>query len=690
MMMNIQVVVLRLIPKSVLMLIFLSLIASFIQDSASLESPRYMRAACQETNSYISGSAFEANLNETLFTKLLPEASSVMFSNFTMGSGEDQVYALFYCKGDVNQQTCQDCIDDATRKIKDACKFTKEGIVWFEECTLRYANRTIFSIDEVKPSFPYYNTSGIVNEYRLDPYNKTFDSTMDALIQMAAYGKGTLPGFATKEVNLSSTEIIRGLAQCSPYIVGPGCYRCLTAAFRIWNTWANTMVFLPSCMFRYDLYETVESPPPAPSPPASTLKGSYIALIVVPSVAFIVLAGIGGFCFWRHRHYLPARVPLQTHGLPNYTYAQIREMTNFDKELGRGGFGVVYSGLLDGSREVAVKLLNHNTASKQLRNEIDVLARISHRNIVSLLGYCQDETRFALIYEYMAKGDLQSLLSGDPKSLSWTDRLKIAIDTAEGLDYLHCHANEVVVHRDVKPANILVAENLQAKLADFGSCKIFPKNVTSVVTEIVVSPGYTDPGYFQTGRLNTRADVYSFGIVLMGLITGKAPSFMFNLVKSFVKLSSQGAIEKILDPNMARDLNEGSVWGATELARECVQTDAKKRPDMSKIVADLKVCLSMEENRIAGNSDTGSTSMMPLDAILDVIHLCMNQELWILLLFWPVIMSAEDDHFCSIELNYDDACSWHFSQFNARIRVDVTNPSPDSVSRARGDLIGKP
>ncbi|XP_074276436.1 cysteine-rich receptor-like protein kinase 25 [Silene latifolia] len=547
-----------------------------------------------------------------------------------MGSGEDQVYALFYCKGDVDQQTCQDCIEHATRKIKDVCKFWKEGIVWFEECTLRYANRTIFSIEEVEPNYSPYNKSGYFTEYLLDPYNKTFYSTKDTLIQKAA---GNLSGFAAENVNLSSSLIMRVLVQCTPDIVGPRCYNCLAAAFRIWDTWDNNMVFLPSCLFMYDVYKIVAPPAPTPESSLKPNRGLLIPLIAVVSVVFLVLAAVGGICLWKrcsigrvpdpNEDNPPDQEVRRVQGLPKYTFVQVEKMTKgFKRQLGKGAFGVVYHGrLLDGSREVAVKMLNETDAPTQFSNEIDVFARICHNNLVSLLGYCEDGTKMALIYEYMENGDLRAFLSEKAGSLSWTDRLKIAIDTAEGLHYLHKNCEVCIVHRDVKPANILLNQHLQAKVADFGLSKIFPeKDVTTIETRVIGTHGYKAPEYSETGLLNEKADVYSFGVVLLELITGIAPRLGFDLAKWFIEIFNQGDIEKVLDPRITRANeqsqetiqvipDEGSVWGAIELARTCVEKDGDKRPVMWEIVVKLKVCLDMEVKKNA-HASTSTTEIM--------------------------------------------------------------------------------
>ncbi|KAK9750731.1 hypothetical protein RND81_02G217400 [Saponaria officinalis] len=579
----------------------------------TLSRPHYISYNCQEKNSYTSGSVFQANLNFTLFDHFHTEAKHFGFSNFTTGTDDDQVYALYYCKGDVDAADCLDCVEAAATKITKACKFWKEGIVWFEECTLRYANRTIFSIDEEDPYKLYYNDTGIVTEHQLDQYKQVFDTTMDALINQAAYSQGTLPGFATKQINLSTSGILEGLAQCTPDIVGRPCYRCLRTALRLRDTWANTVVFLPSCLIRYDLYETVLlSPPSQPPPPQQGLHIGIIVAVIIVVVLLIVLALIGGwFLLYKPR---PQGDEDSVSGLQRLTSAQVKKMTrNFTKVLGEGACGVVYRGkLLGSSKKVAIKLLNKLDDLTQFNNEIDVLRMVRHSNVVSLLGYCQDPKTLALVCEYMDKGDLKDRLSGSC-SLSWRQRLQIAIDTATGLAYLHDNCDYPIVHRDVKPANILLHEidgELTAKVADFGYSKIFPaKDVTTLQTRIIGTCGYIAPEYSLNGLLNNKIDVYSFGVVLIQLITGKAPRREDNGVKSFQEGLETKDIENILDSKVGRDVGHASVWKAAEVANSCVNNEPNKRPNMSQIVSDLTQSLDMELRKNEVSSRTSSSPM---------------------------------------------------------------------------------
>ncbi|KAG6727760.1 hypothetical protein I3842_02G140700 [Carya illinoinensis] len=191
-----------------------------------------------------------------------------------------------------------------------------------------------------------------------------------------------------------------------------------------------------------------------------------------------------------------------------FTYSEILRITNnFERILGKGGFGTVYYGYIDDT-QVAVKMLSHSSVQgyQQFQSEVRLLMRVHHRNLTTLVGYCYEGTNMGLVYEYMAKGDLEAHLSdGNAKTLTWEDRLRIATNAAQGLEYLHCACKPPIVHRDVKTTNILLNENLQAKLADFGLSKIFPSDGdTHVSTVVAGTPGYLDPEYYVHNKLVDR------------------------------------------------------------------------------------------------------------------------------------------------------------------------------------------
>ncbi|KAF8084053.1 hypothetical protein N665_0736s0013 [Sinapis alba] len=294
-----------------------------------------------------------------------------------------------------------------------------------------------------------------------------------------------------------------------------------------------------------------------------------------------------------------------------FTYTEVQEMTNnFERALGEGGFGVVYHGCANGTEQVAVKLLSQSSSQgyKHFKAEVELLMRVHHINLVSLVGYCDEGDHLALIYQYMPNGDLKQHLSGKHGGvvLSWETRLKIALNAALGLEYLHTGCKPPMVHRDIKCTNILLDESFQAKLADFGLSRSFPTGPETYVSTVVAgTPGYLDPEYYHTNRLTEKSDVYSFGIVLLEIMTNRPiidqsreKPHIVEWVESMIR---KGDIGNIMDPNLHQDYDTGSVWKAIELAMTCVSHMSTRRPNMSRVVYDLKECL-ISENSKSGES----------------------------------------------------------------------------------------
>ncbi|KAM1412461.1 hypothetical protein EV2_025650 [Malus domestica] len=300
-----------------------------------------------------------------------------------------------------------------------------------------------------------------------------------------------------------------------------------------------------------------------------------------------------------------------------FTYLDVLQITNnFQTIIGRGGFGKVYHGLVDDT-QVAVNMLSPTSGQgyQQFQAEVKLLIRVHHRNLTSLVGYCNEGTNMALIYEFMANGNLDSHLLGENNNanvLTWEGRLQIATDAAQGLEYLHNGCKPPIVHRDVKTTNILLAENFQAKLADFGLSRIFPTDGrTHMSTAVAGTPGYLDPEYHTTGWLNEKSDVYSFGVVLLEIITGR-PAISRTQEKVHVSqwvssMLAMGDIKTILDPRLRGDYEINSAWKAVELAMNCVSDTSNKRANMSEVVRGLKDCLEAELARTNVNRVTEST-----------------------------------------------------------------------------------
>eukprot|EP00261_Vitis_vinifera_P023137 XP_010654895.1 PREDICTED: putative leucine-rich repeat receptor-like protein kinase At2g19210 [Vitis vinifera] len=300
------------------------------------------------------------------------------------------------------------------------------------------------------------------------------------------------------------------------------------------------------------------------------------------------------------------------------SYSEVERITdNFQNQIGKGGSGKVYRGRLSDDTEVAVKLLSSSSAEgfNLFQTEAKLLTRVHHRNLVSLFGYCDEGSSMVLIYEYMNKGNLKKNLADKEEAvLSWKQRVGIALDAAEGLEYLHNGCKPPIIHRDIKTDNILLNEKLEAKVADFGWSRSMPvEGQTHVSTRIVGTEGYFDPEYQETSRLTEKSDVYSFGIVLLELISGQpaiiksSESSTIHILQWVCPLLEMGDIGGIVDPRLNEDFDTNSAWRAVETAIGCVVHSSSERPTMSDVVAKLKECRSYMETTTANmEEDSGS------------------------------------------------------------------------------------
>ncbi|KAG8055043.1 hypothetical protein GUJ93_ZPchr0001g30539 [Zizania palustris] len=282
-----------------------------------------------------------------------------------------------------------------------------------------------------------------------------------------------------------------------------------------------------------------------------------------------------------------------------FTYAELKLITNnFQSIIGKGGFGTVYHGILENNDEVAVKVLVETSIaeSKDFLPEVQTLSKVHHKNLVALVGYCQNKKCLALVYDFMPRGNLQQLLSGGYDcSLNWEERLHIALDAAQGLEYLHESCTPSIVHRDVKTPNILLDKNLVAKISDFGLSRAFNAAHTHISTVVAGTLGYLDPEYHSTFQLTIKTDVYSFGIVLLEIVTGQPPVFMdpqtVHLPNWVRQKIAKGSIHDVVDKELLDQYDATHLQTVIDLAMNCLENASIDRPSMTEVVSVLKVCL---------------------------------------------------------------------------------------------------
>ncbi|KAG6733432.1 hypothetical protein I3842_01G225500 [Carya illinoinensis] len=310
-----------------------------------------------------------------------------------------------------------------------------------------------------------------------------------------------------------------------------------------------------------------------------------------------------------------------------FTLSDIERVTNnFDpsRVLGEGGFGLVYSGILDDGREVAVKILKRDDqhGGREFLAEVEMLSRLHHRNLVKLIGICTEDHTRCLVYELVPNGSVESHLHGADKEtdpLDWDARMKIALGAARGLAYLHEDSNPRVIHRDFKSSNILLEYDFTPKVSDFGLARAaLDEGNKHISTHVMGTFGYLAPEYAMTGHLLVKSDVYSYGVVLLELLTGRKPVDLSqppgqeNLVAwARPLLTNEEGLETIIDPAIKSNISFNSVAKVAAIASMCVQPEVSHRPFMGEVVQALKlVCNDFDETRDLGSRSCSQDDLL--------------------------------------------------------------------------------
>ncbi|KAI9123924.1 hypothetical protein K1719_005224 [Acacia pycnantha] len=604
------------------LLVFLIITTIFFCTSKAA-SFNYTAHYCSNATIFPSNFTFRRNLN-VLLSSLTSNASQ--FGGYYMtivGFGTtDAVNGLFLCRGDiVSPTTCKDCVAAAAKGITLRCPNRTESIIWFDNCMLRYTGGKYFRYDSVNPGVSLQDGGSS----DLQQFNISVFQLLNDLTTKAAKSP-TVKKFAVGQVILSSSPspvntTVYGLEQCIDDLTSDQCETCLRKAIGILANCCEgkqgARVLLASCNIRYELYPFYNITAVSPirlSPPSGNKKTETrtIVLIVVPvSVALMCLGGF--FLLKRRKKDKITAVNNERNGEEiapleslQFSFATIEAATNNFSQLnkiGKGGFGEVYKGVLPDKREIAVKKLSSKSKQgvMEFKNEISLIAKLQHRNLVALFGFSLQEEEKMLIYEYVPNKSLDYFLfDSDPtrRILNWSERYKIIGGIARGILYLHEHSRLKVIHRDLKPSNVLLDENMNPKISDFGLARIVAIDQNQETTNRIVGTyGYMSPEYAMHGQFSEKSDVYSFGVIILEMVSAKRNARSLKS-KIFEDLLSQAWRQwrnhttlEILDSNLKESYSPTETRKCIQIGLLCVQEDPDDRPTMATIISYLNAQL---------------------------------------------------------------------------------------------------
>ncbi|GMH30107.1 hypothetical protein Nepgr_031950 [Nepenthes gracilis] len=349
---------------------------------------------------------------------------------------------------------------------------------------------------------------------------------------------------------------------------------------------------------------------------AATLVGAVVGTAIASTMVTLLILRRND----KNQHRLSSKISIKIDGVKEFTYEELALATDYfnsSTQVGRGGYGEVYRGILSDNTVVAVKRAKEGSlqGKKEFLTEIQLLSRLHHRNLVSLVGYCGEAGEQMLVYEFMSNGNLRDWISEkSQRSLTFGARLQIALGSAKGILYLHTEANPPIFHRDIKASNILLDANLTAKVADFGLSHLAPVldgkgNLPDHVSTIVKgTPGYLDPEYLLTHQLTDKSDVYSLGVVFLELLTGMHPiTHGKNLVREVNMAHQLGMIFSIIDKRLEVYPSD-CVERFISLAISCCHDQPEYRPSALDVVRELEKILQMTSEGITMSQTTSMLS----------------------------------------------------------------------------------
>ncbi|CDY36156.1 BnaC04g37380D [Brassica napus] len=547
---------------------------------------------CDDTaGNFKPGSPYDKNrrlINSTLASNITSHNGWV---NGSIGLGPNIVYDMGMCSPGAGPDSCSSCINDAFDSLVGACSNQSDAFSWLGEeilCLVRYSSKS-FGVLSLKPFSRFYNNFYIKNEDQKG-FDSVWDGLMTRMITSASssvrnsskyYAKDTSVDYYKKELHGRKGSII----------MRPSCF------FR-WELFPFSGVFDNiNLQFRPSLAPSL--PPSSPHSEADLtnkgFSGGKIAATVIVVFVAIIVSVVGIAIIKRRKRKQDIELPTESVQFDLKTIEAATNNFSEHNKLGEGGFGEVYKGMLMNGTEVAVKRLSKTSGQGEVefKNEVVVVAKLQHRNLVRLLGFSLHGEEKLLVYEFVPNQSLDYFLFDPSKrvQLNWTVRRNIVVGITRGVLYLHQDSRLKIIHRDLKASNILLDAHMNPKIADFGMARIFGVDQTVANTARVVGTfGYMPPEYVTHGQFSTKSDVYSFGVLILEIISGRKNSSFYqmdglvnNLVTYVWRLWENESLIELVDNGIKEDCKRDEVIRYIHIGMLCVQENPVDRPTLSTI-----------------------------------------------------------------------------------------------------------
>ncbi|CAM0876956.1 unnamed protein product [Alopecurus aequalis] len=592
------------------------------------------------TGNYTANSTYEHNLRRV--AAALPgnvSTSPDFFATAATGTAPERVHAVGVCRGDLQDAAaCLACITAGFTDAQEQCRYSRGVAIFYDECLLGFSDRDLLvsptnSDDE---QVIVYNAQNITSDL-VDQYDTLVYELLNSMSEYVATVNSTRK-FVTGTIAFAATfPHIYGIAWCTPDLTPGQCRHCLAAVIAeltdqqllVDNTMGVRITGL-RCSVRYEVYPFYAGPSMVHLPETTGNKSTTtsttpiadgksnentksnttgkILAIVVPTVAAMALCSAVCLCCWRRMtkskkslSYASQMEDLESIESLVIDLTTLRIATsNFaeNNKLGEGGFGAVYKGSLPDGQEVAVKRLSQSSQQGigELKNELALIVKLQHKNLVRLVGVCLQDEEKLLVYEYLPNTSLDTFLfdSEKRKEIGWGKRFTIINGIARGLQYLHEDSLLKIVHRDLKASNVLLDENMDPKISDFGLARLFGGNqLQDTTVRVVGTYGYMAPEYALRGQYSMKSDTYSFGVLILEILTGRRNSDCYTSEQSvdlpgliWEHWTTETTME-IIDPYLRSESSCDEILRCIHIGLSCVQESPMDRPTMSRINAML-------------------------------------------------------------------------------------------------------